>query len=209
MYHEDKEMTQVIPYLKLATTFSKKFRDDKISMDRQVYLKEAYVKVMQVIKHCLHTANGIHSSKDNRAIYKLIDCVQGVACELPALNNDQDFIIIRTVAFSIFVNNSNKENNTENSKKNSDTNSKDNEATEAEYLKYIEQTNENVSPVIREMYNTLVRESNESVLVSNMKKIKFENPALRRLGLDIKNNIDEGEKSRIVSRGSPGKKVKW
>lgn len=161
MYHSNDPINTIIPYLKIATVMSKKFRDDKVPMDRQAYLKEVYVKAIQVVKHCI-------SGKDNKSPAKLIDCIKGVISELPALASDSDFIKIRNVAFCIFIGKTNGVNMNDEERINFE-----------EYMKYIKESG----------FESL--EFTELNLLLHLKTIKLDNPVMKKFVMSIKTRIDD------------------
>lgn len=187
MYHENVPLPTLVPYLKIATVMSKKFRDEKIPMDKQVYTKEVYVKVIQVIKYCISV-----SPRDPKSQGKLIDCIKGVTHEFPELETDEEFVVVRNVAFVLYLHLDAEENGTAN--KNS-------------YVEYINKTNEGLKKEQREQFVRLNGDLRETELLEYLQTISLGSPAMRKFALSIKGDIDE--KEQITKRDSIGEKVNW
>ena len=232
MYHENESIETIIPYLKLATVMSKKFRDDKITMDSQVYIKEIYVKIIQFIKHYVSVKN---ETKDHKSPNKLIECIQSAISELPELQEDANFLKLCSLAFAIYskqeekdtylLQSIQKENgvnkNTENMSQNKAAMEKLQKINLAQevatcdstihsnlHLDFIMNILDSNSSLKAQCINQIANFS-DIALVSCLQTIKFGNPVMRKFSMTIKNEIDQEKSSNITGRESPGEKVTW
>lgn len=195
LYEQAASISVLIPYLKIATVLSKKFRDDKISLDSQIYMKEAYVKIVQITKQ-----HFMKPGMDVSTVLKAFECFQVIMEEFPDVEQEKGFENIKAVA--VFIYGLTKKGLTLNEC--------------AEYQKYDEYINKitaSLKEESRNMIKTLNEECSYEKVMEFLNEIKFQNPVLKRFAEFVKDDVDReqsiiGEK-KITTGNSPGEKVKW
>ena len=96
MYEENTPIENLVSYLKIATVLSRKFRIEKLSLlDKQLYLKEAYVKILQALR-----VDSNETSETLSVLEKVIDCFSALSTEYSPLDDDLGFISMKIVILS-------------------------------------------------------------------------------------------------------------
>lgn len=189
LYQRNSLPNCIIPYLRVATPLSKKFRDEKVKMDREIYLKEIYIKVVQILK--MFDANFISNPNNDEkgAIRRTLECIDLILKDSPALEDDGDFNTIRRVGYSLFL------------KK-----GKDASLQSEKFVEKIEQFKASELEKINVMALSFTYNNFMDCLYS----ISFKNPVMKKFVKYIKDGIDSQQsKKSIVNRQDPGDKMEW
>lgn len=96
MYHKQTRTSLILPYLKIATVLSAKFRKLQITMDSELYSKEICIKVIQLIAQCKQGCANHQAS-----IMNTIHLMDGVIKDSPVLETDKVFLLIMRVLYTI------------------------------------------------------------------------------------------------------------
>lgn len=191
LYHGDSPSSIIIPHLKVATPLSKKFREEKIKMDREIYLKEIYIKVLQILKLYDRDFNLKPDTDEKSAIRRTLDCMELILKETPSMGNDADFIMIRNVGYSLYVKKG--QNGSDQNIERFDLRMKQIEKTE--YAKI----------------NEMAASFKWIEFVNLLSSVSFRNPVMKKFVSFIKDGIDgrQQEKKGIVTCNEPGDKIDW
>jgi hypothetical protein len=215
LYHHRASIDCIIPYLKIATVMSKKFRDDKIPMDTQVYLKEIYVKIIQYVTHYIGSKN---ESLDPKSSCKLIDCIRSAVVEMPDLSTDQEFLKLVVTAFAIFSKVQNQKIDIQKIKDSKENTEKSylngiggnvNFTQNIQYVNFITESLKDFSFDLINQYTELINKFQSCNLIDYLKTIQLGNPVMKKFSIFIKDKIDNERDENITNRKSPGEKIKW
>lgn len=182
MYETDTPIDSLVSYLKIATVLSRKFRIEKISpLDTQLYLKEAYVKILQVLR--------MESNDSCSTIEKVFDCFTTLSMEYGPLEDEKAFIKMKMVLLSIY-------------EKRQGSNKENNETSKTQRLLIRLEEDE------KDGIKQLIAENNIENIIKYLKgTLKFDTPVMMKFTGFIKKEIEEERK--ITTGDSPGTRIGW
>lgn len=184
MYEENAPIEMLVSYLKAATILSRKFRIEKITpLDTQLCLKEAYVKILQLLR--------MGSTENCSIIEKVFDCFTTLKTEYSLIENESAFVFMKVALLCIYEkrHGSSKENN---------------ETCELKAQKLMSELGGEHLMKINEL---TIDYSPEKVIKYIKSVLKFDNPVMTRFAGFIKKEIDNDRK--ITTGNSPGTRIGW
>lgn len=193
LYQKEEELATIVPYLKIATALSRKFRNDKIILDKQLYIKEVYVRVLQIARQYF-----LKIKADDKMLIKAFVFIRAVLDEIPVVSTDPNFQAIKVAALSIYKLTKDKKDLC------------DEKRTEMQkWDLYVNSLQEDLPKGSDATLDALSTECTYEKMMEYLYKIKFENPVLKKFVDYVKNGIDKESKKITSGEILPGEKIKW
>lgn len=187
IYKSNQAPSVVVPYLRIATPLSKKFREQKKELDKEVYLKEGFIKVYQLLISLNHNKSIL---LENNIIGKSLECLDLILRDCPSLEAEKDYKTIRCVGYSVYLMKKNAKGNEESDK--------------------IEKKLKSLSTEETKLIHERVNSFDCNDCIELLSTIKFRHSRLKTFVSSIKKEIDENQfKKNITSNNSPGDKINW
>lgn len=191
MYKSETSNASISHYLRIATEFSRRFRKERLMMDKEIYLKELYLKVIQTIKAVEKKNTAEPKLDSSEDIFTAISCLNLSVNGFPSLAEDKDYQLLNAVVLALYK-----------------------QRPVEEFTVKSMAVDESIAGLgveEKQMLEELLRDFSYEKMIERMGVIQFGNPVMKKFVGFVQDSIDKEnkEKKNIVGSSSPGAKVSW
>lgn len=194
IYQSGSSASMAATYLQIATVLCKRLRSENLPLDRQLYLKEAYLKALQMLRFYEDKFLQNKHGGDLAIFLKGFECLKTIVNEYPKIKDDPDFQAISTVSLVIYS-------------KISLQGGK--ECLESERIWPFVRMLEEQSKTRQEDFDALFNDFSDAAIFEYLRRIHFKNPVMKKFADFVKKEIDEDKESKVALVSTPGDNVKW
>lgn len=180
VYKSGSSPNKAVAHLHIATILCKRIRAENLHLDRQLYLKEAYLKVLQMVKFYEDKFLTNKHGDDMTVFLKGFECLKTIINEYPEIKNDYEFKKLNTVCLVIYS-------------KMSEDGGKEN-LEKGKIWPFIKMLHEEEMEKRREEFERLLSGFSVSKVFEYLKEIHFENPVMKRFAEYVTKSIDKDNK---------------
>ncbi|ELA41743.1 uncharacterized protein VICG_01247 [Vittaforma corneae ATCC 50505] len=180
--------------LQIATVLCKRIRSEGLPLDKQLYLKEMYLKVLQMLRFYEDKFLQNRHGDDMAVFLKGFECFKTIINEYPKIKEDPDFQALSTVSLVIY-----KKISTQGGK----------ECLEKEKIwSFVKMLIEEQSQARNADFDVLFNSFSEATVFDYLRRIHFKNPIMKKFTDYIKKGIDEDREWVVTQASSSGDNVR-